>query len=99
MRVRWLKPYLPRGLFARATLTLLLPVVTLLVVVSVVFVQRHFEGVTEQMTATMVREIASCAASGIRPWPRRSRIDLRRVPEAPCPRRTRGAGTIFRASS
>jgi len=57
MRLPWLKPYLPRGLFARATLTLLLPVVALLVVVTIVFVQRHFQGVTEQMTQTMIREI------------------------------------------
>ncbi|MGR3519486.1 MAG: ATP-binding protein [Roseovarius sp.] len=57
MSFRWLKPYLPRGLYGRATLILLLPVVTLLLVVSVVFIQRLFEGVTEQMTNTMIREI------------------------------------------
>jgi two-component system osmolarity sensor histidine kinase EnvZ len=55
--LRWLKPYLPRGLFGRTVLSLLVPVVTLLLVVSVVFVQRHFEGVTEQMVATVAREI------------------------------------------
>ncbi|PKQ11094.1 MAG: two-component sensor histidine kinase [Alphaproteobacteria bacterium HGW-Alphaproteobacteria-1] len=57
MMLRWLKPYLPRGLFGRTVLSLLVPVVTLLLVVSVVFVQRHFEGVTEQMVATVAREI------------------------------------------
>ncbi len=57
MSLRWLKPYLPRGLFGRTALGLLVPVVTLLVVVSVVFVQRHFEGVTEQMVETVAREI------------------------------------------
>jgi two-component system osmolarity sensor histidine kinase EnvZ len=57
MSLRWLKPYMPRGLFGRATLILLLPVITLLLVVSVVFIQRHFEGVTQQMTETVAREI------------------------------------------
>ncbi|MET4103142.1 two-component system osmolarity sensor histidine kinase EnvZ [Roseovarius sp. MBR-78] len=57
MLYRWLKPHLPRGLFGRTVLGLLLPVVTLLLVVSVVFVQRHFEGVTEQMVDTVAREI------------------------------------------
>lgn len=57
MMLRWLKPYLPRGLFGRTVLSLLVPVVTLLLVVSVVFVQRHFEGVTKQMVETVAREI------------------------------------------
>ncbi|MBE0455693.1 ATP-binding protein [Roseovarius autotrophicus] len=57
MMLRWLKPYLPHGLVGRTVLSLLVPVVTLLVVVSVVFVQRHFEGVTEQMVETVAREI------------------------------------------
>src|SRR6056297_729830 len=57
MSLRWLKPYMPRGLFGRATLILLLPVITLLLVVSIVFSQRHFEGVTQQMTETVAREI------------------------------------------
>ena len=36
MSKRILKRYLPRGLYARATLILLLPVITLLLVVSLV---------------------------------------------------------------
>lgn len=57
MSFRWLKPYMPRGLYGRSALILLLPVITLLLVVSVVFIQRHFEGVTEQMTRTVAREV------------------------------------------
>lgn len=53
----WLKRYLPRGLYGRAALILILPVVVVQLVVSVVFAQRHFTDVTEQMTATMVREL------------------------------------------
>lgn len=57
MSFRWLKPYMPRSLYGRAVLILLLPVITLLLVVSVVFIQRHFAGVTQQMTQTVSREI------------------------------------------
>ncbi|MEO0667942.1 MAG: ATP-binding protein [Pseudomonadota bacterium] len=53
----WLKRYMPRGLYGRAALILLLPVVVVQVVVAIVFVQRHFEGVTEQMSDTVAREI------------------------------------------
>ena len=57
MLLNGLKRYLPRGLYGRAALILVLPVVALQVVVSVVFIQRHFEGVTEQMSRTVAREI------------------------------------------
>ncbi|MDX5381734.1 MAG: two-component sensor histidine kinase [Rhodobacterales bacterium] len=53
----WLKRFSPRGLYGRAALILILPVVTLQLVVSVVFIQRHFEGVTRQMTRTAAREV------------------------------------------
>ncbi len=53
----WLKRFSPRGLYGRAALILILPVVTLQLVVSVVFIQRHFEGVTRQMTQVAVREV------------------------------------------
>ncbi|WP_319826469.1 ATP-binding protein [Thalassovita sp.] len=57
MFFQWLKRYLPRGLYTRAALILVLPVVTLQLVVSVVFIQRHFEGVTSQMTQSAAREV------------------------------------------
>ncbi|MDU8926777.1 ATP-binding protein [Alisedimentitalea sp. MJ-SS2] len=53
----WLKRYMPRSLYGRAALILILPVVLLQLVVSIVFVQRHFEGVTQQMANTASREI------------------------------------------
>ena len=46
----WIKQFLPRGLYGRAALILIVPVVTIQLVVSSVFLQRHFEGVTRQMT-------------------------------------------------
>ena len=58
----WLKGFLPRGLYGRAALILFLPVVVVMLVVSVMFLQRHFEGVTRQMTTSMARELAFVAA-------------------------------------
>ena len=57
MTFQWLKRYVPRGLYGRAALILILPVVTLQLVVSVVFVQRHFEGVSSQMSRDLAREV------------------------------------------
>lgn len=54
----WTKMLLPRGLYGRAALILFLPVVVVTLVVSVMFLQRHFEGVTRQMTSSMARELA-----------------------------------------
>ena len=53
----WLKRYMPRSLYARAVLILLLPVVVLQIVVAVLFLTRHFEDVTEQMATAVVREL------------------------------------------
>jgi two-component system osmolarity sensor histidine kinase EnvZ len=58
MSFEWLKHYMPRSLYGRAALILLLPVVFVQIVVSVVFTQRHFQGVTAQMTNAAGREIA-----------------------------------------
>ncbi len=54
----WLKQYMPRGLYGRALLILILPVLTLQLLVSVVFIQRHFEGVTRQMTQAVTIDLA-----------------------------------------
>lgn len=53
MLFRWLKRFLPRGLYGRATLILLVPVVAIQLVVSVAFLQRLFDRVTEQMTRSV----------------------------------------------
>jgi two-component system osmolarity sensor histidine kinase EnvZ len=58
MTFKWLKQYMPRGLYGRAALILILPVVTLQLVVSVIFIQRHFEGVTEQLSGTVALELS-----------------------------------------
>lgn len=58
MSFQWLKRYMPRGIYGRAALILVLPVFVVQLVVFVVFAQRHFTDVTEQMTATMIRELS-----------------------------------------
>lgn len=58
MSFNLLKHYMPRGIYGRAALILLLPVVILQLVVTVIFAQRHFEGVTHQMSDTVLRELA-----------------------------------------
>jgi len=53
----WIKNYMPRGLYGRAALILILPVLTLQLLVSVVFIQRHFDGVTRSMTSAQNIEL------------------------------------------
>jgi len=48
---------LPKGLYGRAALILILPIITIQLVVSVVFIQRLFDGVTRQMTASIATEL------------------------------------------
>ena len=54
----WLKRLMPLGLYGRAALILLLPVVVVTLVVTVMFLQRHFEDVTRQMAVTAAAELA-----------------------------------------
>lgn len=53
----WLKKYMPRGIYARAALILILPILLLQLLVSVVFIQRHFDDVTRQMTSAVNIEL------------------------------------------
>lgn len=68
MSFNWLKHYLPSGLYGRAALILVLPVVTLQLVISVIFIQRHFEGVTEQISGELAREIRYALRHGDPAW-------------------------------
>jgi two-component system osmolarity sensor histidine kinase EnvZ len=54
---------LPRSLYGRAALILIVPVVAIQLVVSLAFIQRHFEGVTRQMTTGVVQEVALLVAA------------------------------------
>ena len=53
MVAKLIKPYLPRSLFGRAVVILIVPVVFIQVVVGVVLIERLFQDVTRQMTYSM----------------------------------------------
>ncbi|EEW25505.1 ATP-binding protein [Rhodobacter ferrooxidans] len=57
-----LKTLLPRSLYGRAALILIVPIVTIQLVVSVAFIQRHFEKVTQQMTEGVGIELRAVLA-------------------------------------
>ena len=57
--VLWLKRRMPRGLYGRAALILLLPIVTIQLLVGYAFIQRFFDDVTRQMTLNIARPIAA----------------------------------------
>jgi len=57
MSFSWPKSILPKGLYGRAALILVLPVITIQLVVSIVFIQRHFDGVTDLMTTNVALEL------------------------------------------
>ena len=57
MTFKWLKRYMPRSLYGRAALILIVPIVTIQLVVSIVFIQRFYEDVTHQMTRNVVLEL------------------------------------------
>lgn len=57
----WIKQYLPRHLFGRAVLIFLVPILALQLVVSIIIVQRIFDGVTTQLARGVALEIAIIA--------------------------------------
>ncbi len=59
---KFLKRYLPNSLFGRALLILLLPILLLQAVVISIFVQRHFDAITEQMARAVGRELNAAIA-------------------------------------
>lgn len=59
----WLKRFMPNGLYGRAALILVVPIVTIQLVVSIVFVQRYFSAVTLQMARNMLVEISQIDAT------------------------------------
>jgi two-component system, OmpR family, osmolarity sensor histidine kinase EnvZ len=52
-----LKSWMPRGLYGRAALILIVPIVAIQLVVSIIFIQRHYEGVTRQLSRGAMIEL------------------------------------------
>lgn len=57
MNFSWLRHYLPRGLYGRAALILLVPIIAIQLIVSTAFIQRYFADVTDQMTSNMAVDL------------------------------------------
>jgi len=52
------KRLMPKSLFGRALMILVLPILLLQVIVALVFIQRHYDGVTAQMAGSVARELS-----------------------------------------
>jgi two-component system osmolarity sensor histidine kinase EnvZ len=55
----WLKSMMPKGLYARALLIIIVPMVVLQSVVALVFIERHWNLVTQRLSAGVVHDIAA----------------------------------------
>jgi two-component system, OmpR family, osmolarity sensor histidine kinase EnvZ len=56
---RWLNSVMPKGLYARALLIIILPMVILQSVIAFVFMERHWNLVTQRLSAGVVQDIAA----------------------------------------
>jgi two-component system osmolarity sensor histidine kinase EnvZ len=56
---RWLNSVMPKGLYARALLIIIAPMVILQSVVAFVFMERHWNVVTQRLSAGVVQDIAA----------------------------------------
>lgn len=60
---RWLAGRMPKGLFARSLLIVILPVVLLQSAVAYIFMERHWQLVTQRLSAAVVADIAAVVDS------------------------------------
>ncbi len=56
---RWLSSVLPKGLYARALIIMIVPMIILQSVVAYVFLERHWSLVTNRLSARVVADIAA----------------------------------------
>ncbi|UJW74275.1 ATP-binding protein [Rhizobium sp. SL42] len=59
---RWLRHRLPTGLYARSLLIIILPMLILQTVVAFVFMERHWQLVTERLSSAVTRDISAVIA-------------------------------------
>src|ERR1700692_3240389 len=55
----WLKSMMPKGLYARALLIIIMPMVILQSVIAFVFMERHWNVVTQRLSAGVVQDIGA----------------------------------------
>ena len=56
---RWLRRRMPRGLYARSLLIIIIPMVLLQAVVAFIFMERHWQLVTQRLSMAVTRDIAA----------------------------------------
>ena len=56
---RWLKSMMPTGLYGRALLIIITPMVVLQSVVAFVFMERHWNTVTKRLSAAVTQDISA----------------------------------------
>jgi two-component system osmolarity sensor histidine kinase EnvZ len=56
---RWINNFMPKGLYARSLLIIVTPMVLLQSVVAFVFMERHWNLVTQRLSASVVQDIAA----------------------------------------
>ena len=56
---RWLRRQMPTGLYARSLLIIIIPMVLLQSVVAFVFMERHWQLVTQRLSTAVTRDIAA----------------------------------------
>ncbi len=56
---RWLRHRMPRGLYARSLLIIILPMVLLQSIVAFIFMERHWQLVTQHLSTAVTRDIAA----------------------------------------
>ena len=54
----WLRRLMPKGLFARALLIIIVPMVLLQSVIAYIFMERHWQTVTQRLSAALTQDIA-----------------------------------------
>ena len=56
---RWLNSVMPKGLYARALLIIIAPMVILQSVIAFIFMERHWNVVTQRLSASVVQDVAA----------------------------------------
>jgi two-component system osmolarity sensor histidine kinase EnvZ len=71
---RWMRRWLPTGLYTRSLLIVILPMLLLQTVVAAVFMERHWRMVTERLSEGTIRDVAGIIEV-IRTYPQDSNYD------------------------
>ena len=79
---RFVQRFLPKGLYARSLIIIIAPVVLLQCVVTVVFMERHWQMVTQRLSTAVVQDIAAVSDLVQQPPPGSDYADIVRIANA-----------------